>query len=112
MNQMELNAELAVAASAIDEDGLPDAVSFNQAIEEASRYLDPDAYDDDPCFYDDDDWEDSSYLKIHWRVTGSEPDAARLPAQNHFGEVYDSLRSHIYCWPRADLVISGCVAAR
>ena len=97
MIHAKTDTQVAAAAAAIDEDGFPEAKAFNQAAEEASRYVDPDAYEDDP----------SSKMTrvpasktlrmppIQGRMTNQRP--AWLSAQKHFGDVYDSLRSHIYC---------------
>jgi hypothetical protein len=62
MTRTKTDTQLAVAAGPIDADGFPESRAFNQAIEKASRYLEPDSYDDDPCLYDEEDcdWDDSS----------------------------------------------------
>ena len=55
MNRAKTISQPTVAAGPIDADGFPESRAFNQAIGEASRYLEPDSYDDDPCLYDDED---------------------------------------------------------
>lgn len=62
MNRAKTNTQPTVPAGPIDADGFPECRAFNLVIEEASRHLEPDSYDDDPCLWDEEDcdWDDTS----------------------------------------------------